>query len=412
MKRLYVSNYAFFSLLIAQIAVISDIIQSIFDINFPILRYLLYFISAYCLIKAVQKNSFKFSLLIQKNKFLVLFLFWIILLIIMSIPQLLDGYINHIKLKQFLSGLGYIYLLSFFAILKPNLLFYRSFFKFSFILATVYLVITIPLFSYFTISSNNHGEGYGSVFAAGASIVLLTFSYHSKRVNMISVAAVLLALIVNMLLARRNQVLYFSSVLFFSYCIHIFHQSNYMRKSKLRTIMSSSFFILLLSLVFYVNIDQFSLFFERANTGMESREHIFDLFFDDFNSHPKDWIWGRGVFGEFQGGILASDDNTGLREGIENGYLNLILKGGWIYLGLLIIISIKAVYNGFLKSKNLLCKAFACIILIYFIDMIGFGLSSATLRYVIVFIAIGGCYSNELLQCSDEYLSKKIGLKQ
>ena len=411
MKIFLIKNFAFYSVLIIQLILIFDIIQSVLELNFPILRYLLYFIASYFLIRAIQKNSLSLSVLYRKNIFIVFFLFWIILLIIASTPQLLDDYRNYIKFKRFFSGLGYIYLVSFFAILKPNILFYRFFFKLSFILAIVYLIITIPLFSYFTTSLYNHGEEYGSVFAAGASILLLTFSYHSKKVNLISVATILLVLIVNMLLARRNQVLYFASVFFFSYCINVFHQSNFMKKGKLRTILFSSFFILLLSFMFYVNIEHFSLLGERTLTGMESREGIIDLFMEDFNSKPKDWIWGRGIFGEFQGGILALDDNTGLRDTIENGYLFLFLKGGWIYVGLLSIISFKAAYNGFLKSKNLLCKAFACIILIYFIDMIGFGLPSAMLRYIIVFIAIGGCHSHELLQCSDEYLSKKIGLK-
>ena len=403
-------TYAFLSVLIAQVAVILDIIQSVFDVNFPILRYFLYFIAAYYLIKALQKNAIKISKLIHQNIFLVLFLFWIILLLFASIPHLFDGYRNYIKFKQFLSGLGYIYLILFFAILKPNLLFYKHLFKFSFILAILYLIITIPLFSYFTVDLYNKGEGYGTVFASGVSILLLTFSYHSKRVINISIVTVLLVLVVNMLLARRNQVLYFSSVLFFSYYINILHKTDYMRKRKSKLILLSSFF-LCFSLVVYVNIDQFNLLLERTQTGMESREHIVDLFFEDFNSSPKDWIFGRGIFGEFQGGILATDENTGLRNSIENGYLNLILKGGCIYLGLLTIISSKAIYNGLIKSKNLLCKAFAGIILIYFIDMIGFGLPSPMLRYIIVFVAIGGCYSNSLLQCNDEFLSNKLGLK-
>ena len=411
MKRLLLLNFAFLSVFIAQVVVILDIVQSIFDVNFPILRYFLYFLAAYYLIKAVQKNTIKISILIHQNIVLVFFLSWIILLLLVSISQLLDGYRNYINFKQFLSGLGYIYLISFFAILKPNLLFYRHFFKFSFLLAIVYLFITIPLFSYFTVSHYNQGEGYGTVFAAGASILLLTFSYHSKRVNLITVTTVLLVLAVNMLLARRNQVLYFSSVLFFSYCIHVFHQSTYLRKRKLRMMILSSFLLLFFCVLIYVNVDKFSLFFDRIQTGMESRTYIIDLFYEDFNSKPKDWIWGRGIFGGFQGGVQSTDDFTGYRSTIENGYLFLILKGGWIYLGLFIVISLKAIYNSFRKSKNLLCKAFAGIILIYFIDMIGFGLPSSTLRYVIVFIAIGGCYSNELLQCTDEFLSSKIGLK-
>ena len=269
MKISLINHYAFYSILIAQVAVISDMIQSALEVNIPILRYSLYFVAAYYIFKAVQKNSFALSVISRKNIFIVFFLFWIVFLLIAAIPQLFNEYRNYIRLKQFLSGTGFIYLITFFVILKPNLLFYKYYFKLSFILAIIYLILTIPLFTYFTNDKANQGEEYGRVFAAGAAILLLTFSYHSKRINLISVATILLVLIVNMLLARRNQVLYFSSVIFFAYCIHIFHQSNYMRKGRLKMIMYSTFFILLLSLVFYVNIDQFSFFWERSQTGME-----------------------------------------------------------------------------------------------------------------------------------------------
>ena len=72
----------------------------------------------------------------------------------------------------------------------------------------------------------------------------------------------------------------------------------------------------------------FEFFFSRVDTGMDSREGIIELFMLDFNTTPNDWIFGRGIYGEFNGGILATNEDTGMRDGIENGYLNIILKGG------------------------------------------------------------------------------------
>jgi hypothetical protein len=144
-------------------------------------------------------------------------------------------------------------------------------------------------------------------------------------------------------------------------------------------------------------------------TGFESRESVIEMFFDDFNKTPGDWIWGRGLFGEFNGGDLGAKE-TGLRDLIENGYLFLILKGGWIYLGLLILISLKAIYLGLFKSSNVLVKGLALLLIIFYIDMIGYGIPGISLKYMMVFVAISGCNSKRLRSYSDLILAKKIGL--
>lgn len=157
--------------------------------------------------------------------------------------------------------------------------------------------------------------------------------------------------------------------------------------------------------------EHFTYFFERMDTGMSSREGTIELFLIDFNNQPSDWIFGRGMYGSFMGGVLAEGDLTGTRSGIENGYLQLILKGGWIWLGLLIFISIKALYLGLFKSKNLLCKGMALVILVYYIDMIGFGIPTLFLGYINVFIAMSGCNTKWLRDCTDAELQPYLGLK-
>lgn len=63
----------------------------------------------------------------------------------------------------------------------------------------------------------------------------------------------------------------------------------------------------------------------------------------------KDWIIGKGVVGEYYCPTGATED--GYRQVIETDYLQIILKGGIISLGLLFLIAIPAIFKGLFYSK-------------------------------------------------------------
>jgi len=366
--------------------------------------YVIYFFAVLVLIRAIYSNHIKVSF------FIGLFLFWVIYLIASAIPNLFNDYKNYLYLKQFISGQLFLYVIPFLIIAHLNLSFYKALFKFAYIFVLLYFMITIFLFYYLIQDITRGGEAL-TFLMTGAAPLILTLTYHSKKHRAIILIAILLLVFEMMILGRRNVVLYFGSVLFLSFIIALISKQTFSQNKKLNYLFLAIAIVFFSGLVLSLFSKSFEFFFERIQTGMESREGIIDLFFYDFNRNPLDWITGRGVFGQFEGGILATDKKTGLRDGIENGYLYLILKGGGIYLGLLIIISLKAMYNGFFKSRNLLVKGFAAIILIYFIDMIGFGIPMVNLKYIIIFIAIAACNTKWLRELTDEFLSKEIGLK-
>ncbi len=372
----------------------------------PIIKYTANAIALLFYLKGFTKLQWK------NNSFLVNILFiWLIYLLMKSIPDLMDSNNNYLKFKQFFSSILSTYLFVFLIILKIDLQFIKTVFKLAYMFLLLYVIITLPLFLYFSKNQENGAELFGSLLVGGAVILLMTISYHSYKNQFLILFAFVLVLIINIVLARRNQVLFFSSALFFAYLTSFLSKGMNIQKkigNLFLLILITSGFIAIVSFSFS---NPFNFFLERVGTGMESRIDIIELFTDDFNSHPTDWYLGRGVFGEFSGGELASDLDTGLRDGIENGYYFAILKGGWIYLGLLILISLSAIYKGLFKSGNLLVKGMASIILIYFIDMIGFGIPEVSLKYAMVFISIAGCNSKWLRECSDEFLMKEIGLK-
>lgn len=389
-------------ILFIQIQLLIDNIFSLIGYSSQLLsleRYILLFIGACYLIKGIYIHSKISSVFVQ------LLLLWITFITINGFIEVIQLGYNSIQFKQFISGLFLLNIYPFLMTTNLPVSFYKNLFKLSYRL--IIFEIILLCFAFLFNSKTSMYEQL-TMFASGVGFLLMTMFYHNEKKRKFIIFCVLLNIIIMVLLIRRNKVVYYGAILIFALMLNYFVRSVSSNRSKLQNIIIMLFcFLLVILWVFYQEI--FS-FYEDVQTGFSSREYILDLFISDFNSHPRDWITGRGMFGQFYGGFLSNDDETGLRTGIENGYLQIILKGGWIWLGLLIIISIKSVYLGLLKSNNILCKGMALIILIYFIDMIGFGVPELSLKYLNVFISIAGCNSKQLRQYSDEELRIQIGL--
>lgn len=328
-----------------------------------------------------------------------LFLIWIVYLYITVVPNLLDPYRNHLYFKQFLSSVMFMYLIPLMMIAELNIVFLRKYIKLCYILLLFYIV--------FALFFSKYDDENFTLFVEGIVVLLMTWVYHAPKKRRIIIISLIIVLIGMMLAARRNRVVYFGGGFVLALVVNILQNNSYTNSKKTTLVILS----LAMGIGLYFTAGYFSDFFIKMGTGMDSREKAIEDFIYDFDSHPTDWIWGRGLYGQYDGGLLNTDTDLGLRDGIENGYLFLILKGGGVWLFLLTLIALKAIYNGCFKSRNLLCKGFAMIILLYYIDMIGLGVPQNSLKYMMVFIAIAGCNTPWLLGCTDEYLANEIGLK-
>ena len=334
-----------------------------------------------------------------------LFIVWILYLLISSYSNLINPYKNHLYLKKFLSEYLFLYLIPLCMIIKFDLNTLKNLFLFSYWLSFIYLILAIPVY----VLTNNSFESESLSYLLGGSLMLMmTLPYHNIKKNWMVLLSIIVCIVIMMLLGRRNVVLYLGGGLCFAAILNIFGASKLTIRKNYRYIFIIVAIACLIGM--YLFSSSFEFFFDRVATGMDSREIPIEWFFYDFNKTPTDWIFGRGIYGEVLAGVLAKD-NTGLRDGIENGYLMLILKGGLIWLTLLILISLKSIYLGLFKSKNRLCKGFALIIILYFVDMIGFAIPGVYLKYIMIFIGISVCNSKYLRECSDDKLVEIIGLK-
>ncbi|EKB49152.1 hypothetical protein [Cecembia lonarensis] len=152
-------------------------------------------------------------------------------------------------------------------------------------------------------------------------------------------------------------------------------------------------FIIPVFLIYSSDFTQFSVFKRGLNKAgwEESRGQVLEEFFSDFGS-TKDWLIGRGLNGTVKRSIGSSADK-GEGRVIENGYLTLVLKGGNVYFLLILYFFLKAFYLGWFQSNNDFTKAFAALLLIHLLGMIGFNIPVFNHRYILLWLSIPICFS-------------------
>jgi hypothetical protein len=340
------------------------------------------------------------------NVFEGLFFFWCVYIIVSGFLSACIKGFDNLQFKQFLSGGYTLYLLPMLMIYTPSTSFLRKYFRLSYVYAFLCICTMVILSKDIFVMRLCYAAEQATYFASGLALILMTYSYWKKKNTNTAFVIVMIVIIVMMILGRRNKVVYFGALISFSVLLNTMCKSYFSNANKKISV------IVLIAFVALVVVSLFSAelaaFVQRMNTGMSSRETALDLFFADFNRHPSDWIFGRGMFGEYWGGELSTNLLADTRDGIENGYLQIILKGGWIWLGFIILFSVKAFYLGMFRSRNLLCKGMALIILIYFIDMIGFGIPCLYFSYINVFLSIAGCNSKWLRNQTDIKLQPRL----
>jgi hypothetical protein len=222
--------------------------------------------------------------------------------------------------------------------------------------------------------------------------ILLTYIYHSNWRRALGLVVMLLTLVVSAIRARRGLIFMAFCPLLFSYVIFFFRN-----KRRFSVVLLSVGLLAGLGFYGYKLYNEnrkgvFSLITERADEDTRSGVEV--CFYDDLKT--KDWIAGKGMKGTYFCPGVEADGYMNFRSMIETDYLNLILKGGFISLGLLLMIAIPAVIKGLFYSKNLLSKAAATWVLFWLMDLYPATVYTFTLNCLLVWICIGICYSKAI----------------
>jgi len=300
----------------------------------------------------------------------------LVLLIFLAINNLLiivrgdySGGIKDLVLDKFAYDAIPAYVLPFIVLFLPNRKYFKLilqvlFFSMLFILP-IWLINALDL-----VQEEYYAEAIGA-YLPFYGIILLQFRRRfsiRQQVEMIGIYLVYLLLMI--LNARRNMVV--SLTLYFVLGIIISCYTLMRRSMRIRIIMlGGAFFVILLV---FLNWDTLSttVFSRILYRGFEdSRSGVELLMITDFASSPaSDWVIGRGLDGTYAQMTENKDTYEVLadRGVIETGYLYLILKGGVLYVILILLFLFTAFFRGISFKKTHL-TGLSIVLLVYLLDL-------------------------------------------
>jgi hypothetical protein len=289
-----------------------------------------------------------------------------------------------------------------------SLIFYKKVFEVIVVLGILFIVFNIIfLDNVLDLNNINYNarftiEYFTKSLCIPSGFILLTFIYHSNRKKFLALFVIVLSAGFAILRARRGLMFMTISTLVISYLLYFFAV-----RRKFLIILISLFitpFIFFYAIKVYNEnkYNAFSLITDRIYD--DTRTGVEKSFYKDMTT--RDWIIGKGINGEYYCPGIDLNDHTGYRSMIETDYLNIILKGGIISLGLLLLILIPAVFKGIFNSKNILSKAAAIWILLWLIDLYPANVNTFSLNHILVWISVGICYSKNIRNIPESNLIK------
>lgn len=234
-------------------------------------------------------------------------------------------------------------------------------------------ILAIPLWILFADKLVQEGTFRGESIAAYLpvfSAFLIGFpSTLNKRQKIYLLVICGVYFILMMLNARRNMIFSMGYCVMLAYYIHFLGRyASYKKKV---------FAIALLGIILYLGWNKSEKLFNKHFSNLseridvDSRSGVESYFIADFIKSPiEDWIFGRGMHGGYYQEEIY-DENGKLmtnRQIIETGYLNMLLKGGLIYLILIVYILLLSLFNS-IKIKNKYTAYLRWLFLLYFIDL-------------------------------------------
>lgn len=309
-----------------------------------------------------------------------------------------------IKVMLFLPYEGiFSYLAPLILLFPRNLLYYKKAFDAAIILAVLYVIHDAIVIGEIMSRANENGKGMLEVFtkslALPAGLVFMTYYYHPKQRKILAGSVLILASFLATYRARRSLLLMSINPLLFGYLLYLINS-----RKKFLIVFFSLFMVMFLALFAesFINTDNdrglFASLMERGTA--DTRTNVELCMYNDMET--LDWIVGKGMNGTYYCPNIEDNDSIDYRTGIESDYLNTILKGGIIYLGLCLLIMIPAVYKGLFQSRNLLSKAAAIWILLYLLYLYPAPVSKFNANYLFVWLSVGICYSKVIRQLPEQ----------
>lgn len=237
-----------------------------------------------------------------------------------------------------------------------------------------------------------------------AAFLVLTYMYHKKWKPFFALIILVLTFLIVTIRARRG--LMFMTVCFMFTSYLLFYFTNKGKILKIILSIGIFAFVVFYSYVTYTRNQYGTFGLITSRIDEDTRKGVEDYFYAGMST--TELIIGRGANGLYYcPGIEEQQDNvTVLRSVIETGYLQIVLKSGFIGLALYLLITIPAIFKGLFFSSNALAKASAIWILLYTIFLYPTYVNMFSLTYLLIWISVKICYDPNIRLRSNEEIKK------
>ena len=236
------------------------------------------------------------------------------------------------------------------------------------------------------------------------AFILLLYSYQKKKRILFSITVLIITFFIVAIRARRG--LMFMSLCFMLFSYILFYFTN--RDKLLKIILSIAVLGFVIAYVSFTYLrNQHGTFGLITNRIDEDTRKLIEIrFFEDMST--LDLTFGRGINGMYYcpGIDEAEGSFTVNRWVIETGYLQIVLKGGYILLLLYLLIIIPAIIKGLFLSNNSFAKTAAIWIFLYTIFLYPTYVNMFSLTYIIVWVCVAICFDKNVRNMTDEDVLK------
>lgn len=249
-------------------------------------------------------------------------------------------------------------------------------------------------------------------------ILLIGISRFNLNNRIIFYLTFALYILIAVFAEQRIEFIFLTVVFFFILLLKLKHIK--IKKSIIKYIISG--FVILMILVFTYGYENISIMANRVIEFKDSRTFLFTELFKDLSFTEK--VFGRGSLGTYYSPFFskvlryfehigkywfALDNPT--RITVEVGYLQMILKGGFLLLILNFSMMLRAVYVAFFKSNNNFVKRLGLFILaLTLLSLISFR-PAFTPTFILLWMSIGTVLNKKNRMMTDEEIKSKLNFK-
>lgn len=304
---------------------------------------------------------------------------------------------NFVKKMLFNPFYGMLhYFLPLVILLPRNINLYKKVFNVLFFFSLFYFVLLISYSGTLLDPrwDNEFGKGMTELLFQNLTLptgfLLLTFAYHTNKKLLITGIVFLITIYFLILRARRGGLFIAATILIGALLLYL----SYTKKQGL----TIALLVILVPVmtIYLTGVKLPGMFDFLLARGTEDTRSGVEQYMSVSMSN-LDWLIGKGINGKYYCPIIINMETMDYtRDVVETGYLQIILKGGYMSLLLMGMILFPAVYKGLFDSKNLLTKGAATLIILWMISLHPTVVDGFTMQYMIVWVSVGICYSKKI----------------